>query len=172
MLYCALYCVICIQGIISPHLSSTGSDADFAPYIPHYTSSSHIPLFVFSPSPCTMSSPSSPSLSSPSPSPSQVTWKSKLKAAFPDPNNYSSFMGNFSTATGMVTLLMMLAGRVVFKKFGWGVAAMITPITLLTTGQLLVVLSSHLLYCVVLCCIVLCCIVHYVSIERAAGNEM
>ena len=44
-------------------------------------------------------------------------------------------MGNFSTATGMVTLLMMLAGRVVFKKFGWGVAAMITPITLLTTGQ-------------------------------------
>jgi ATP:ADP antiporter, AAA family len=93
--------------------------------------------------------------SSPSPSLSQVTWKSKLKAAFPDPNNYSSFMGNFSTATGMVTLLMMLAGRVVFKKFGWGVAAMITPITLLTTGYLLVVLSSLLFYCVVLCCVVL-----------------
>ena len=65
----------------------------------------------------------------------QVTWKSKLKAAFPDPNNYSSFMGNFSTATGIVTLLMMLGGRLIFKKFGWGVAAMITPITLLTTGE-------------------------------------
>jgi ATP/ADP translocase len=26
------------------------------------------------------------------------------------------------------------AGRVVFKRFGWGVAALITPITLLTTG--------------------------------------
>ena len=65
----------------------------------------------------------------------QVTWKSKLKAAFPDPNQYSAFMGNFSTATGFVTLLMMLAGRVIFKRFGWGVAAMITPITLLTTGM-------------------------------------
>jgi hypothetical protein len=64
----------------------------------------------------------------------EVTWKSKLKSAFPDPNSYSMFMGNFSTMTGIVTLLMMLAGRVVFKQFGWGVAALITPITLLTTG--------------------------------------
>jgi ATP:ADP antiporter, AAA family len=64
----------------------------------------------------------------------EVTWKSKLKAAFPDPNSYSAFMGNFSSATGVVTLLMMLAGRFIFKYFGWGVAALITPITLLTTG--------------------------------------
>lgn len=64
----------------------------------------------------------------------EVTWKSKLKAAFPDPNSYSMFMGNFSTMTGIVTLLMMLAGRIIFKRFGWGVAALITPITLLTTG--------------------------------------
>jgi AAA family ATP:ADP antiporter len=27
-----------------------------------------------------------------------------------------------------------IAGRVIFKRFGWGVAALITPITLLTTG--------------------------------------
>ena len=40
----------------------------------------------------------------------EVTWKSRLKAAFPDPNSYSAFMGNFSTATGIATLLMMLAG--------------------------------------------------------------
>ena len=64
----------------------------------------------------------------------EVTWKSKLKLAFPNPNDYSAFMGNFSTATGIVTLFMMLAGRYIFKKFGWGVAAMIPPITLLTTG--------------------------------------
>ena len=38
----------------------------------------------------------------------EVTWKSKLKAAFPDPNAYSAFMGNFSTATGIVTLCLML----------------------------------------------------------------
>jgi ATP/ADP translocase len=41
----------------------------------------------------------------------QVTWKSKLQAAFPDPNAYSAFMGNFASATGVTTLLMMLAGK-------------------------------------------------------------
>lgn len=64
----------------------------------------------------------------------EVTWKSKLKAAFPDPNAYSAFMGNFSSATGIVTLIMMLGGRTIFNKFGWKTAAMIPPITLLTTG--------------------------------------
>ena len=64
----------------------------------------------------------------------EVTWKSKLKAAFPDPNAYSAFMGNFSSSTGVITLLMMLAGRVIFKRFGWRTAALITPVTILTTG--------------------------------------
>lgn len=64
----------------------------------------------------------------------EVAWKSKLKLAFPDPNTYSAFMGNFSTMTGIVTLCMMVMGRFIFSKFGWGTAALITPITLLTTG--------------------------------------
>jgi AAA family ATP:ADP antiporter len=64
----------------------------------------------------------------------EVTWKSKLKAAFPDPNAYSAFMGNFSSSTGVITLLMMLAGRVIFKRFGWRTAALITPVTILSTG--------------------------------------
>lgn len=64
----------------------------------------------------------------------EVTWKSKIKAQFPNPNDYSMFMGNFSTATGTVTFIMMLLSRVIFKKFGWGVAALITPTLLLITG--------------------------------------
>merc|ERR1711869_68376 len=36
----------------------------------------------------------------------EVTWKSKLKQQFPDPNQYSVFMGNFSTATGATTIIM------------------------------------------------------------------
>ncbi|CAN0039135.1 unnamed protein product [Phaeothamnion confervicola] len=64
----------------------------------------------------------------------EVTWKGKLKAAFPDPNAYSSFMGNFSSATGSVTLLMMLFGRFVLTRWGWGTAAMIPPAVLLVTG--------------------------------------
>ena len=64
----------------------------------------------------------------------EVTWKSKLKAQFPNPNEYSAFMGDFSSATGTVTFCLMIASRFIFKKFGWGVAALITPIVLGVTG--------------------------------------
>lgn len=64
----------------------------------------------------------------------EVTWKSKLKTQYPNPNDYSVFMGNFSTATGTFTLLLMLASSGIFRKFGWGVAALITPTVLLVTG--------------------------------------
>ncbi|XP_058112320.1 ADP,ATP carrier protein 1, chloroplastic-like [Magnolia sinica] len=64
----------------------------------------------------------------------EVTWKSKLKAQFPSPNEYSSFMGDFSTATGIATFTMMLLSRVILRRYGWGVAAMITPTVLLITG--------------------------------------
>ena len=57
----------------------------------------------------------------------EVSWKAKLKQAFPDPNSYSAFMGNFSSATGAVTLVMMLLGRSIFQKFGWRIAAFVTP---------------------------------------------
>lgn len=64
----------------------------------------------------------------------EVSWKSKLKLAFPNPNDYSEFMGQFSSATGAVTLGMMLLGQRIFKQFGWGVAALVTPSVLLATG--------------------------------------
>jgi ATP/ADP translocase len=64
----------------------------------------------------------------------EVTWKSKIKAQFPNPNDYSSFMGDFSTATGAVTFTMMILSRYIFRYFGWGVAALITPTVLLITG--------------------------------------
>ncbi|EFN52101.1 hypothetical protein CHLNCDRAFT_56336 [Chlorella variabilis] len=64
----------------------------------------------------------------------EVTWKSKIKAQFPNPNDYSAFMGDFSTATGAVTFTMMIISRWIFSKFGWGMAALITPTVLLLTG--------------------------------------
>ncbi|KAK4765607.1 hypothetical protein SAY86_026697 [Trapa natans] len=64
----------------------------------------------------------------------EITWKSKLKAQFPSPNEYSSFMGDFSTATGIMTFTMMLLSQFIFDKYGWGVAAKITPTVLLLTG--------------------------------------
>lgn len=64
----------------------------------------------------------------------EVSWKARLKAAFPDPNSYSAFMGNFSSATGAVTLVMMLLGRTIFQKFGWKIAALVTPTMIGVTG--------------------------------------
>ncbi|KAF6155547.1 hypothetical protein GIB67_004541 [Kingdonia uniflora] len=64
----------------------------------------------------------------------EVTWKSKLKAQFPSPNEYSAFMGDLSTATGIATFRIMLLSQWMFNKYGWGVAAKITPTVLLITG--------------------------------------
>lgn len=65
----------------------------------------------------------------------EVTWKSQLKLQYPNTNDYSTFMGYFSTITGFVTILMMLfVGGNVIRLKGWGFAALITPVVLLITG--------------------------------------
>ena len=64
----------------------------------------------------------------------EVTWKANLKKQFPDPAAYSAFMGAFSSSTGTVTFFMMLVGQQILKRFGWGVAAAVTPVTLLASG--------------------------------------
>lgn len=64
----------------------------------------------------------------------EVTWKAQLKLQYPNPNEYSKFMGYFSTFTGLVTIFMMLfVGGNAMRK-SWGFAAMLTPIVLLLTG--------------------------------------
>lgn len=65
----------------------------------------------------------------------EVTWKAQLKLQYPNANEYQAFMGLFSTITGAATILMMLfVGGNVIRRFGWGVAAQITPVVLLITG--------------------------------------
>lgn len=65
----------------------------------------------------------------------EVTWKSQVKLQYPNYNDYSTFMGYFSTGTGFVTILMMLfVGGNVIRRKGWGFAALITPVVLLITG--------------------------------------
>ncbi|MFZ0565381.1 MAG: NTP/NDP exchange transporter [Chlamydiales bacterium] len=78
----------------------------------------------------------------------EVTWKSQLKLQYPDANRYSTFMGGFSTVTGAVTVFMMLfVGGNVIRRFGWGAAALVTPVVLLITGAIffgLVIFGDHL----------------------------
>jgi len=63
------------------------------------------------------------------------TWKNQLKLLYPDKAQYLDFMGTYSTILGAVTLFMMLfVSSNVLRRFGWGVAAFITPAVLLITG--------------------------------------
>ncbi|MBN1915075.1 MAG: NTP/NDP exchange transporter [Parachlamydiales bacterium] len=65
----------------------------------------------------------------------EVTWKSQLKLQYPTSNEYVGFMGKFSFCTGVISSLMMLfVGGNVIRRFGWGKAALVTPIVLFITG--------------------------------------
>ncbi|RDB31852.1 NTP/NDP exchange transporter [Candidatus Similichlamydia laticola] len=66
----------------------------------------------------------------------EVTWKNQIKAQYPDPSDYSAFMGHFSTAVGIASIFMMVfVGGNVIRKFGWKVAALFTPVVLVVTGS-------------------------------------
>ncbi len=65
----------------------------------------------------------------------EVTWKSQLKMQYPNPNEYSQFMGTFSFWTGIVSVFVMLfIGGNVIRRFGWLTGALVTPIMVLVTG--------------------------------------
>ncbi len=64
----------------------------------------------------------------------EVTWKGQLKIQYPNPNDYSAFMGIFSTCTGLVTSIMVFVGGYVLRTRGWGFAALATPVILFVTG--------------------------------------
>merc|ERR1719506_174643 len=46
----------------------------------------------------------------------EVTWKGRLREAFPSATAYSAFMGTFSSWTGGVTIAMMLLGRKILNR--------------------------------------------------------
>lgn len=66
----------------------------------------------------------------------EVTWKGQLRLQYPHPNDYSTFMGKFSTFTGATTIIMLFVGGYIIRKKGWGFAALVTPTVLLITGGL------------------------------------
>lgn len=61
-------------------------------------------------------------------------WKGQIKLAFPDKNDYNMFMGQFSAWTGFITILLMIVGNNVLRRFSWLKAAIITPIMIMATS--------------------------------------
>lgn len=65
----------------------------------------------------------------------EVNWKNQVRLQYTNPNDYASFMGYFSTWTGIASFFMVFfVGGNVIRRFGWITAAMITPIVLLITS--------------------------------------
>jgi ATP:ADP antiporter, AAA family len=63
-------------------------------------------------------------------------WKGQIKIRFPNENDYNAFMGQFSAITGFVTVLLMIVGNNILRRFSWFTAAMITPVMILITSMI------------------------------------
>lgn len=61
-------------------------------------------------------------------------WKGQIKIAFPDKNDYNAFMGQFTTWTGIITILLMVVGNNILRRLSWVKAAVLTPIMILFTS--------------------------------------
>eukprot|EP00977_Amphora_coffeiformis_P022078 scaffold10377_cov150-Amphora_coffeaeformis.AAC.2 len=57
----------------------------------------------------------------------EIMWKSLVKKQYPDPMDYQRFMGNFSSAVGLSTCIVIFFGVHVIRLLGWRVGAMATP---------------------------------------------
>lgn len=66
----------------------------------------------------------------------EVVWKDQIKQAFPNPNDYGKFMGQFSSMTGIVTMTLIMMTKGIVRKFGWLTGALITPLMVFITGFL------------------------------------
>jgi AAA family ATP:ADP antiporter len=68
----------------------------------------------------------------------EVQWKHQLKIFYAgDKGGYNAFMGNYSTVTGIVTILFSLfIGSNLLRKLSWFSAAVITPVAISIGGVL------------------------------------
>lgn len=64
----------------------------------------------------------------------EVIWKKKLQMYYSNNNDYNTFMGYFSMATGVATLFLVTIGSNIIRRYGWRIAAMSAPIVILVTG--------------------------------------
>lgn len=60
----------------------------------------------------------------------EIMWKSLVKKKYPNPLDYQRFMGNFSSAVGLSTCIVIFFGVHVIRLLGWRVGAMATPVTM------------------------------------------
>jgi AAA family ATP:ADP antiporter len=57
----------------------------------------------------------------------EIMWKSLVKKQYPNPLDYQRFMGNFSSAVGLATCIVIFFGVHVIRILGWRIGAVATP---------------------------------------------
>lgn len=57
----------------------------------------------------------------------EIMWKSLVKKQYPNPLDYQHFMGNFSSAVGLATCIVIFFGVHVIRILGWKIGAVATP---------------------------------------------
>ncbi|MDR2464222.1 MAG: NTP/NDP exchange transporter [Holosporales bacterium] len=73
----------------------------------------------------------------------ELIWKSQLKIAFPDRNDYQSVMGLLSFSTGAFTMIVTVVGMNILRRCSWRTAALITPIMFLVASALFFLLLNY-----------------------------
>jgi AAA family ATP:ADP antiporter len=65
----------------------------------------------------------------------EVIWKDQVHALYPNPNDFSAYMGQVLTAIGVVATLtsVFISGNVI-RQFSWTSSAMVPPVILVVTG--------------------------------------
>lgn len=66
----------------------------------------------------------------------EVTWKSQVREAYPNPNDFKAFMGDFYWWVGLATITLLFTTKSVVRRFGWFTGAIATPAMILVTGSL------------------------------------
>lgn len=64
-----------------------------------------------------------------------ILWKKQLKLQFPDPVDYTNFMGSYSMSIGVLTILIIFFSKGIVEKFGWFRGAIVTPLVLLGSAS-------------------------------------
>jgi AAA family ATP:ADP antiporter len=73
----------------------------------------------------------------------ELVWKSQVKIAFPDRNDYSHFMSILSQSTGIFTIFFTFIGMNILRRCSWRTAAIVNPIIVLITSVLFFLLLNY-----------------------------
>jgi AAA family ATP:ADP antiporter len=69
-------------------------------------------------------------------------WKDKAANIYKTTTEFSAFQGSYLKFTGIFTILFVILGSNIVRKFGWFSAAIITPIMVLSTGLGFFIISN------------------------------